>query len=195
MVVALVFVVLLMSGMGSGGPTVIQPGVEERSRFYESCVGHSTAAACSCILSGGGCGCLVDGFHADEEWEAFRRLRCAGKPASADRLLYSYSQGRCPFSPTQCAEPGCATGLAGVEQEIRDVLGLDPSDSSANERYCSDYFPEVVPGSKIDLAGPIPFEVARVLGVTGVALGLGLMAYRAVAPTPVVSLQKSESRA
>lgn len=171
--VALVLVVLMLSGRGTG------VGEAERSRFYESCTGHSTAAACSCILSGGGCGCLVDGFHADEEWEAFRRLRCAGRPASANRLLYSYSPGRCPFSPTQCSETGCAAGLAAVEQEIQDVLGLDASAADpAFSRYCSDYFPEVVPGSKIDLAGPIPFEVARVLGATGIALGLGLMAYR-----------------
>ena len=149
------------------------------SRFFQSCVGHSTAAACSCILNGGGCACLVKSFHSDPEWEAYRTLKVraathgTAEPSPA-RLLHSYAPSRCVFSSEECTAPACVSGLAAVEQEIQNggaVSGLLPA-------------PEVVPGSKIDLAGPLPFELARGLAVTGISLGVALLAFRAFAPVP-----------
>lgn len=202
LVLAVVVAVLLLSGTNVNELNAMEPGALEQSRFYRSCVGHSTAAACSCILSGGGCGCLVDGFRADPEWEAFREMRCDNKPASANRLLYSYAPANCPFAPDQCASPSCATGLAEIEQEIQDVANMSPGDA-VHSAYClmSNYTPEVVPGSKIRLSGPLPFEMMRVFAVVGLVLGLALSVGRASGPLVGAEsrgravFQKSESAA
>jgi hypothetical protein len=136
--------------------------------YYQQCTNHSTLA--SCRLSGNGtCDNVYGVFSADPEWAQYKQRLCDPviQAASKNRLLNSYSADACVFG---ACDQECTDALGDIQLEIL-AYGCPASALGVGVNTIVD------PGEVITMS-PLYGPTFRVLGWTGLALILVVLAYK-----------------